>query len=81
MTQSDSPLRMNYGDGPSQFVDRWRPDRPDTRGTIVLLHGGWWRDIWDLHLMDPLSVWLSDLGYRVCPLVEAWMSRPIQRAD
>jgi dipeptidyl aminopeptidase/acylaminoacyl peptidase len=55
-----------YGDLPSQFLEVWSPEesREDERApTAVLLHGGYWRDRYDLHLMDGLAGDLSRRGW------------------
>ncbi|WP_053618652.1 S9 family peptidase [Nocardiopsis sp. NRRL B-16309] len=61
------PTTESYGAHPSQTVHRW-----EARGTggapapvAVVLHGGWWRDQHDAHLMDPLARDLSDAGWAV----------------
>lgn len=54
--------RVPYGADPSQFVDLRRPaGRP--RGTVVLLHGGYWLPGYGLDLMDPMAAWLTDDGW------------------
>ncbi|WP_394356453.1 alpha/beta hydrolase family protein [Spiractinospora alimapuensis] len=59
--------RYRYGQHPSQFADLWLPDAPDTvpAPVAVLLHGGWWRDLHDLTLMDPLARDLTAAGWAV----------------
>jgi dipeptidyl aminopeptidase/acylaminoacyl peptidase len=57
---------VSYGALPSQYLDVWSP-----RGghasvqapTAVLVHGGYWRDRYDLHLMDGLAADLSGRGW------------------
>ena len=45
----DTDSRMTYGDHPSQFVDVWRRNGSgDPVGTVVLIHGGFWRQEYDL---------------------------------
>jgi acetyl esterase/lipase len=50
-----------YGSSPSQFVRLVVP--PGARGTVVLLHGGWWRDRFDLELMAPLGERFQRAGW------------------
>jgi acetyl esterase/lipase len=58
-------LRIAYGDGEWQFGELWLPpDRP--AAIVVLVHGGFWRKIYGLDLMDPLAADLVRRG------VAAW---------
>ncbi|MEU3309460.1 prolyl oligopeptidase family serine peptidase [Nocardiopsis sp. NPDC006832] len=55
-----------YGDHPSQIVHRHEPRRYDGPAPVaVLLHGGWWRDLHDARLMDPLAGDLAAAGWFV----------------
>jgi dipeptidyl aminopeptidase/acylaminoacyl peptidase len=59
---------LSYGVIPSQYVEVWSPssERLDEQApTAVLLHGGYWRDRYDLHLMDGLAADLSRRGWTV----------------
>ena len=38
-----SPVRYFYGPDPSQFADLHVPAGPRRPGTVVLIHGGFWR--------------------------------------
>jgi acetyl esterase/lipase len=38
-----SPVRHFYGPDPSQFADLYSPAGPRRPGTVVLIHGGFWR--------------------------------------
>jgi acetyl esterase/lipase len=59
------PERIAYGDGEWQFGDLWLPpDQPTA--VVVLVHGGFWRKIYGLDLMDPLAADLVARG------VAAW---------
>jgi acetyl esterase/lipase len=59
------PERIAYGDGEWQFGDLWLPpDQP--AAVVVLVHGGFWRKIYGLDLMDPLAADLVGRG------VAAW---------
>jgi acetyl esterase/lipase len=61
------PLRIPYGDGEWQFADLWLPQADSAAApTVVLVHGGFWRSIYGLDLMDPLA---ADLAARGVP---AW---------
>ena len=56
--------RVIYGDHPDQFVDLWLPPEVPI-GTIILIHGGYWRDIYGLDLFDPLATHLAQRGWAV----------------
>jgi acetyl esterase/lipase len=50
----------SYGDDPSQFGDLYEGG---DSGVAVLLHGGFWRDRYDLSLMEPLALDLAARGW------------------
>src|SRR5690625_6363366 len=58
-------MRTKYGEHRSQFFDTWEPETPHPAGTAVAIHGGWWRDRHDLHLMDRMCAHLTHDGWRV----------------
>lgn len=53
-----------YGSDPSQFGELYRPEG-GSLGTIVVVHGGFWRAAYDLSLGRPLAVDLVGRGYTV----------------
>jgi len=60
--------RVTYGPAPGQFADLWLPDGQDDhshRPVVVLIHGGFWRNRYDLTLMEPLAADLVTRGYAV----------------
>ncbi|MEO6886891.1 MAG: alpha/beta fold hydrolase [Jatrophihabitantaceae bacterium] len=58
--------RHEYGTHPAQFGELYRPAGPATRrGTVVVLHGGFWRARYDLSLGRPLAHDLCSRGYTV----------------
>lgn len=59
--------RVDYGAHRSQFGALSLPDADVDGGlpVVVLIHGGFWRDTYDLHLMDPLAGDLVDRGFAV----------------
>ncbi|MFD6098583.1 alpha/beta hydrolase family protein [Nocardiopsis flavescens] len=62
------PVTEPYGDHPSAVVHRWEPAGGAAGGpapVAVLLHGGWWRDLHDASLMDPLARDLAGAGWAV----------------
>ena len=44
------PTRYRYGDDPLNFADFHRAATERARGTIVLIHGGYWR--WNPEYFD-----------------------------
>ncbi len=68
MTAPDQPnvSRLAYGDDPAQFGDLWLPDNSTgPLPVVVLVHGGFWRAMYELDLMDPLAADLVARGYAV----------------
>lgn len=59
--------RFPYGEHPSQFAELHLPDNAEGSAlpVAVMLHGGWWRDLHSLHLMDPLTADLAGRGWAV----------------
>jgi acetyl esterase/lipase len=56
-------VRHAYGDGPDQYVELYRPSGRALRGTIVVLHGGFWRAGYDASLGRELAADLADRGW------------------
>jgi len=54
--------RTTYGDDPSQFGDLYLP-AGEPRGVVVVIHGGFWLDAYDLSLGAPLATSLADQGW------------------
>ncbi len=53
---------VTYGDHPSQYAELWLPDdRP--RGVVVVIHGGFWKNRYDLTLGQPLADSLARQGW------------------
>ncbi len=58
--------REFYGEHPAHFGDLLLPvDRSEPVPVVVLIHGGFWRDAFDLTLMAPLAEDLVTRGYAV----------------
>jgi acetyl esterase/lipase len=55
--------RHSYGAGPAQFGDLYRPRGTAHAGTVVIIHGGFWRSAYDLTLGAPLATDLAERGY------------------
>jgi acetyl esterase/lipase len=56
------PEVYRYGDEPAQFGELWRPGGA-ARGTVAVIHGGFWRARYDLSLGRPLAADLAARGY------------------
>lgn len=57
-----SVRRHAYGDHPSQWGELHLPAR-DSRGTVVVIHGGFWREQYDASLGTPLAADLAARGW------------------
>ncbi|WP_230486943.1 alpha/beta hydrolase [Nocardioides anomalus] len=64
MTTTSGPETIRYGDDPSQYVELTRPEGA-SRGTVVVIHGGFWRAAYDLDLGRPLARDLATRGWTV----------------
>lgn len=51
-----------YGDDRSQFGELTRPTGP-SKGIVVVIHGGFWRSMYDLSLGRPLATSLAEHGW------------------
>ena len=60
--QEDGMETIRYGDDPSQRAELTRPAGP-SKGVVVVIHGGFWRDQYDLSLGRPLAASLADEGW------------------
>jgi acetyl esterase/lipase len=57
-----APVIHRYGADQAQFGELWLPDGP-AAGTVVVIHGGFWRARYDLSLGRPLAADLAARGY------------------
>ena len=61
--------RIPYGPHPDQWGELFLPDGAITgtplRGTVVVIHGGYWRDKWTAELGVPTALDLAERGYAV----------------
>lgn len=65
----DTDDRLSYGQHPSQFVDVWRRNGSgDPVGTVVLVHGGFWQQQYDLTYLEPLAAAAAQRGWDVASL-------------
>jgi acetyl esterase/lipase len=60
--QEDDMTTIRYGDDPSQWGELSRPSGT-SRGVVVVIHGGFWRDQYDLSLGRPLAASLAAEGW------------------
>jgi len=56
------PVIHRYGADPAQFGELWLPEGA-AAGTVVIIHGGFWRARYDLSLGRPLAADLAARGY------------------
>lgn len=52
-----------YGAHPSQHAELFLPEARPPVGVAVVIHGGFWRDRYDRHLMDGLCLDLASRGW------------------
>lgn len=57
------PRRVGYGPHPAQFGELSLPPRPEHPGTVVVVHGGFWRARYALDLGRPLAADLAAHGF------------------
>lgn len=57
------PKRSTYGPDGSQFGELYRPATARRAGTVVIVHGGFWRAQYGLTLGAPLAADLAARGY------------------
>jgi acetyl esterase/lipase len=55
---------ISYGEHPDQVVERYGHPRAD-KPTLFLIHGGYWRDIFDREHLRPIAVELAKLGWPI----------------
>jgi acetyl esterase/lipase len=55
--------RITYGRHPAQFGELSVPRRAEHAGTVVIIHGGFWRARYTLELGRPLAADLAARGY------------------
>lgn len=56
------PVSYRYGPDQAQYGELWLPDGP-AAGTVVIVHGGFWRARYDLSYGRPLAADLVARGY------------------
>ena len=58
-----TPVRHHYAPGPQQFGDLYLPDGRGRRGTVVVIHGGFWQATYALDLGAATSADLAHRGW------------------
>lgn len=58
------PERVTYGEHPEQFVDQYCA-AGDPKGTIFLIHGGYWRVQYGLDINTPIALHCASEGWDV----------------
>jgi acetyl esterase/lipase len=56
------PVRVSYGADPAQFGELYLPIAGQARGVAVVIHGGFWRQAYNLDLGRPLAADLAAAG-------------------
>lgn len=56
-------MDISYGDDKSQFGRLHRSKEPNSKGTVVVIHGGFWRSAYDLSLGEELATDLARRGW------------------
>lgn len=69
-------LVEHYGPGARQVGEWWAPSAAGPLPLVVLVHGGYWRDGYDLHLEDAVAADLAGRGYLVWNVDYAPSSSP-----
>jgi acetyl esterase/lipase len=54
----------SYGSNPDQILERF-PGTPDARPTLLLIHGGYWREKFDREHLRPIAKVLAEAGWKV----------------
>lgn len=57
------PTTLAYGDTDDHVADLRLPVGSGPFPTVVVIHGGFWRDVWTRDLMDGISADLTDRGW------------------
>ncbi|PWD52512.1 alpha/beta hydrolase [Serinibacter arcticus] len=57
-----APTRITYGDDPSQYAELTRPVG-DSKGVVVVIHGGFWQAQYEASLGQPLAASLAVNGW------------------
>ena len=61
-SDAHGPTRLTYGEDASQWVDRYDSDGA-SRGTVIVIHGGFWKSAYAADLGAPLALDLAARGW------------------
>lgn len=73
--------KHSYGPEPDQYVERYRPERIEHPGTVLIIHGGFWRSEYDASLGRPLATDLAERGFTAANLEYRREGWPAMSAD
>ena len=62
-TERSAPTRVDYGRAPQQFCELRVPDGDGPHPVVVFIHGGFWRNRYELDLADPQVADSVDSGF------------------
>lgn len=57
-----------YGPDPDQYVEHYLPEQVEHPGTVLIIHGGFWRPEYDAALGRPLATDLAEHGFTAANL-------------
>ncbi len=60
--------RHAYGPEPDQYVECYHPEHVEHPGTVLIIHGGFWRSEYDASLGRPLATDLAERGFAAANL-------------
>ena len=70
-----NPERIRYGGDASQFFELWHPEQA-VAGSVVFVHGGFWRAKYDLSHASPLCATLATRGIMTANLEYRRVGQP-----
>jgi acetyl esterase/lipase len=56
-------VREHYGPEPDQYIEHYVPEQVQHPGTVLIIHGGFWRPEYDASIGRPLAEDLAERGY------------------
>lgn len=60
--------KQPYGAEPDQYLEHYEPEQVGHPGTVLIIHGGFWRPEYDASIGRPLARDLAERGYRAANL-------------
>lgn len=74
-------VKEHYGPEPDQYLERYLPDQPKHPGTVLIIHGGFWRPEYDASLGRPLAEDLAERGFTAVNLEYRRTGWPMTHVD